>query len=133
MNEFLGEKHGKVLDALRESERASKLDRRPLPRLPDSLAGFQGILGGEIVRKFDDWGFVLKLEKVDRVWEGNEAENPRAAIGKTMVVMIQLNQESAERFKRTLRSLEIGQKVLVEAFHFNGEHLTVVEQLRAVE
>jgi hypothetical protein len=115
---------------VREREREG--DRVALPRLPDSLAGFQGVLSGEVVRKLDR-GFVLRLGKVGQVWDGNKAENPRAAVGKTMVVMIRPEEGGGENFMRVLRGLRVGQRVLVEAFHLEGEHLTVVEQLRAVE
>jgi hypothetical protein len=113
---------------VREGER----DREPRPALPDSLAGFQGVLTGEIVRKMDR-GFMLRAHRVNQVWKNNKAENPDAAIGKVLLVVIRAEQEGGERFMRTLRELRVGQKVQVEAFHFEGEHLTVVEQLRIVD
>lgn len=105
-------------------------DRPALPRLPDSLAGFKGVLAGKLVRKMDR-GFVLKLERVTQVWEENEADHPEAALGKAVHLSIKPEQESTEQFLRTLRALKVGQDVLVEAFHLGGEHLTVVEQLKA--
>lgn len=127
-NEVLGEGQRDILDVIRERGGGRGRDREPLPRLPDSLAGFKGILRGQIVRKMDR-GFVLSLTNVNRVWEENKAENPRAAVGKTMVVMIRPEAGGGEQFMRTLRALRVGQNVSVEAFHLEGEHLTVVEQL----
>ena len=119
-------------DRGRSAARGREGDRAALPRLPDSLSGFQGVLRGEIVRKLDR-GFVLRLREVARVWDGNKAENPREAIGRTVVVTIRAEEGAGRRFLGTLRELEIGQKVLVEALHFGGEQLTVVEQLHAVD
>jgi len=112
-------------------ERASR-GRAARPALPDSLAGFQGVLTGIVVRKVDR-GFVLKLKTVKQVWEQNKADNPEAALGKTLVVMIGRDREQASQFMRTLRALKAGQDVLVEAFHLGDEHLTVVEQLKALD
>jgi hypothetical protein len=107
-------------------------DRVARPALPDSLAGFQGVLTGIVARKVDR-GFVLKLKSVKQVWEKNKAEHPEAALGKTLVVMIGRDREQASQFMPTLRALRVGQGVLVEAFHLGGEHLTVVEQLKALD
>ena len=112
-------------------ERASR-DRAARPALPDSLAGFQGVLTGIVVRKVDQ-GFVLKLKGVKQVWEQNKADHPEAALGKTLVVMIRPEQGLGSQFMRTLRTLKLGQGVLVEAFHLAGEHLTVVEQLQGLD
>ena len=116
----------------RRTVREGERDREPRPALPDSLAGFEGVLTGEIVRKMDR-GFVLRVHRVNQVWKNNKAEHADAAIGKVLLVLIRAEQEGGERFMRTLRELRVGQEVQVEAFHFEGEHLTVVEQLRAVD
>jgi hypothetical protein len=106
-------------------------DRRDTrPPLPDGMMGFRGVLLGRIQRKLDG-GFVLKVEKVGEVWADNDADNPEAAVGKELIINIRGDEGAGERFLRTLRGLEIGQEVLVEAFHFGGDQLTVVEQLRA--
>ena len=112
---------------MRQAER----DREPRLVLPDSLAGFQGVLTGEIVRKMDR-GFMLRVHQVNQVWKNNKAENPNAAISKVVPILIRAEQEGSQPFMRTLRAIRVGQKVQVEAFHFEGEHLTVVEQLRIV-
>jgi len=100
--------------------------------LPDGMVGFRGVLIGRILRKLDQ-GFVLKVERVDKVWEDNRADNPEAAIGKELIITIRADEERGERFLHTLRTLEIDERVLVEAFHFEGERLTVVEQLQKAE
>ncbi len=97
--------------------------------LPDGMVGFRGVLLGRVLRKLDR-GFVLKVEKVAKVWEHKRADKPEAAVGKELIITIRADEELGGRFLRTLRALEIGERVLVEAFHFEGNRLTVVEQLR---
>ena len=89
------------------------------------------MLIGSVQRKLDR-GFLLKVDKLGEVWENNKADNPRAAVGKE--VMITIRPEGlGERFLRTLRGLKIGQKVLVEVFHSDGNQLTAVEQFKAID
>jgi hypothetical protein len=100
--------------------------------LPEGMIGFRGVLVGRVLRKLDR-GFVLKVEKVTKVWENNRAGRPEAAVGKDLIITIRADEEFGGRFLRTLRTLKIGERVLVEAFHFEGNRLTVVEQLQKVE
>jgi hypothetical protein len=100
--------------------------------LPDGMIGFRGVLVGRIIRKLDR-GFILKVERVDKVWESNRADRPEAAVGKELIINIREDEELGGRFLDTLRSLETGVRVLVEAFHFEGNRLTVVEQLKKIE
>ena len=100
--------------------------------LPDSLAGFKGVLTGKMLRKMDR-GFVLHVDGVRQVWDVSKAENPQAAVGGRLVVQIPAEGDAAERFLRVLREVETGRRVLVEAFHLGGESLTVVEQLQAID
>ncbi len=111
--------------------RRIRVERREIG-LPDGMVGFRGVLVGRIMRKLDR-GFVLKIERVVKVWEDNRADNPEAAIGKELIITIRADEELGERFLHTLRTFEIGERVLVEAFHFEGNRLTVVEQLRKAE
>jgi hypothetical protein len=100
--------------------------------LPDGMTGFRGVLVGRILRKLDR-GFVLKVERIERVWESNKADRPEVAEGKELIITIREDEELGGRFLDTLRNLEIGERILVEAFHFEGNRLTVVEQLKKIE
>ena len=111
--------------------RRRRVERREVG-LPEGMIGFRGVLVGRILRKLDR-GFVLNVEKVTKVWESNRADRPEAALGKDVIVTIRADEELGGRFLRTLRTLKIGERVLVEAFHFEGNRLTVVEQLKKVE
>ncbi len=118
-------------DQRRRPVRDAAGERRVRPSLPDGMAGFRGVLIGSLKRKLDR-GFLLKVDKLGEVWENNKADNPRAAVGKE--VMITTRPEGmGERFMQTLRKLEIGQKVLVEVFHSGGNQLTAIEQFKAID
>jgi len=113
----------------REIRRERKEVREVDQSLPDGMIGFRGVLIGRILRKLDR-GFVLKVERVTKVWENNRADKPEAAVGKELIITVPADEEIGRPFLRTLRTLKIGERVLVEAFHFDGNRLTVVEQLR---
>ena len=106
-------------------------ERRVRPSLPDGMAGFRGVLIGSLKRKLDR-GFLLKVDKLGEVWENNKADNPKAAVGKEVVITIR-PEGPGERFRKTLGALEIGQKVLVEVFHSDGNQLTAIEQFKAID
>jgi hypothetical protein len=120
---------------VREKE-GREVQRRRVERrevgLPEGMIGFRGVLIGRVQRKLDR-GFVLKVERVTNVWENNRADRPEAAVGRELIITIRADEEPGGRFLNTLRTLKIGERVLVEAFHFEGNRLTVVEQLKKVE
>ena len=80
-----------------------------------------------------DRGFVLKVERVANVWEANRADRPEAAVGRELMITVRADEEGGNRFLRTLRTMNVGERVLVEAFHFEGNRLTVVEQLQKAD
>jgi hypothetical protein len=100
--------------------------------LPDGMRGFRGMLRGTIVRK-GDGEFLLKVEKVLKVWEQNRAENPQSAVGKTLAVVLPQEGRLLEQQRRAFRELKAGDRVVVEPFHFRGNALTVVEELRKAD
>ena len=102
------------------------------PVLPDGMRGFRGMLRGTVTRR-GDRSFVLKVEAVTKVWPQNKASNPQAAIGKEITIVIRPKSELGERHLQALRQLKPGDRAVVEAFHFEGNHLTVVEELKKVE
>jgi len=112
-------------------EAAERKEDEPF-HLPDGMRGFRGMLRGTITRK-GDRSFVLKAEAVTKVWQQNKASSPRAAIGKQIMIVIRPESKLGERHVQTLRKLKVGDRTVVEAFHFEGEHLTVVEALQKAE
>lgn len=95
--------------------------------LPDQAASFAGMIQGEVTKK-GDGEFVLKVEKIAEVWEHSKARDPKALVGKQVVVESPVEQgkvvESAARF---IRSLKVGEKVTVDVAHRKGETLTLLE------
>ena len=102
------------------------------PGLPEGLHGFRGMLGGTVAAK-GDRSFVLKVEKVLKTWPQNKARHPGAAIGKKLKLVIGADGRLAERHMATFRALKVGDRVVVEAFHTEGNVLKVVEELRKAE
>ncbi|MDP6634796.1 MAG: hypothetical protein QGG42_07860 [Phycisphaerae bacterium] len=79
------------------------------------------------------------MTRVVKTWPHNRARNPRAVVGKEVEILIQPDRAVSDRWKqltsehlKVLGSLKAGDTVAVEAFHFEGGHLTVVEGLRKV-
>ena len=89
------------------------------------------MLIGSLKRKLDR-GFLLKVDRLGEVWENNKADKPKAAVGKEVMILIR-PEGLGERFRQTLRTLEIGQKVLGEVVHSDGNRLTAIEQFKAID
>ena len=106
--------------------------------LPQGIRGFRGMLEGTIVKK-GQRSFVLKVTKTGKTWTQNQAKNPRDAIGKEIEILIQAERGVTDRWKnlvkehlQVLGTLKAGDRVTVEAFHFGGGHLVVMEELRKI-
>jgi len=99
------------------------------PNLPDCLGGFKGLLLGTITSK-GERQFVLKIERIAAPWKESKAENPDAAVGKEAKVVLGPDSRLFGQHVHTLARLKAGDQIVVEAFHFGGEQLTVVELLR---
>ena len=127
-------------DRRREGDGERKRDgegprERAAAGLPSGIQGFKGILEGSVVRK-GERGFILKISSVKKTWPHNRARNPRTAVGKEIEILIQADRAVSDRWIqltkehfKVLSSLKPGDRVRVEAFHFSGGHLTVVEGL----
>ena len=102
--------------------------------VPEALRGFKGMLEAPIVKK-GSVEFIIKVEKINRTWKANKAENPQAAVGKQAVCELWKKGRLFEKQRRALADLKAGDRVLVEPFHLepDHDHLTVVEELRKVD
>ena len=99
---------------------------------PTSLRGFRGMLTGTVKSKLDR-GFVLKVEKVVRVWKANKASRPQDAVGKVLTLVVRADSRMGKRHLEIVGGLKVGDRVSVEAFHIEGNRLTLVEELRKVD
>jgi len=129
--QFSGSRERQVREQEQREVRRRRVERKEVG-LPEGMIGFRGVLVGRVLRKLDR-GFVLKVERVVKVWESNRSDRPEVAVGRELIITIRENEELSGRFMNTLRSLKTGERVLVEAFHFEGNRLTVVEQLKKIE
>jgi len=108
---------------------AGEKEARPLP---EGIRGFKGIMIGTITSKAEKT-FVLKVEKITRVWRHNEAKDPESVLGKEVPITLWEQSRLAERHRETFAKLKKGDRVEVEAFHLEGDRLAVVEELKKVE
>ena len=97
--------------------------------LPDGMKGFIGMLQGKIVEKTND-GFVLQVEKVEKTWRNNKAENPAASVGKNVQFRV-LDRHRA--IVRVFAKLKVGDGVVAGGIHKEGNCLLAVEVLAKAE
>ena len=112
-----------MVESLRKEEPCS---------LPEGIRGSRGMMVGTLVSKTETT-FVFKVEKIAKVSKGNKAENPACVVGKELTMALWPKSRLAEQHKKTLAGLKAGDRVSVEPFHFGGDTLSVVEELKKVE
>lgn len=108
--------------AMPEGKRVTELTKRVNANNEDSppgLRGFRGILAGELVSKdIENGTLVIRLKKVQRVWETSIAPSPEKSIGKLIKIKGISGKHLAE-----LTTFEIGNQIEVEAFQEEGSTL----------
>ncbi|MDA1013911.1 MAG: hypothetical protein O3A00_05585 [Planctomycetota bacterium] len=93
------------------------------------MKDFKGILVGKLTTKNDDKGqLVIKVESIKRSWNGSKAEDPKQAIGKSL--MLQLPEKT--RLRENFRGLKVGDAIEVGTFQIEAG-LRIVELLRKAE
>ncbi len=104
----------------------------PKPKLPDGMKGFCGVLQGKVLGR-SKYGFVLKVQKVVRVWEDNEARSPRSAVGKKLLINAQWEKGPGGKWRpvaahmKFIRSLKTGGLIKIEVINDEGERLHILE------
>ena len=106
-------------------------EKKDAPRLPEGIRGFKGMMIGTIVSKTED-SFVLKVEKITRVWKESKAKEPECVVGKEVPITLWKESRLADRHRKTLAEMNKGDRIEVEPFHLEGERLSVVEGLKKV-
>ena len=100
--------------------------------IPDGMEGFSGMLRGKVVAKVDN-GFILKVEKILKLWDGNKAKNPKSAVGKRFLVVPRWVKgdngkwHPVELHVKFIRRLEVGQVLNIEVRHEEGNKLNILE------
>lgn len=125
-----GHDHLTVVEELRKL--AEEGPKEEPGALPEGFRGFRGMVAGTLVKK-GEAAFLLKVEKITRVWKGSKAKNPESIVGKEVEVRLWKKSRLYEQHLRTLRELEPGDRIVCEPFHFEGDDLTLVEELRKAE
>jgi len=97
--------------------------------VPDGVRGFQGMVAGTIVKK-GEREFILKVEKLLRVWKGNKAAKPEEIVGHEIRVTL---KEKQEHLLKALAELKEGDRIECEPFHLAGNSFVAVETLRKAE
>lgn len=96
--------------------------------LPKGQNGFRGMLVGRLVDKDIERGtFAITVDAVPRVWNKNQASDPKSFLGKKVVA------EGVTGPKLdVLVVAKKGETIQFGAFHEGGERMRVVEELRKV-
>jgi hypothetical protein len=111
-------------------------DGPPEPDLPDWMRGFAGMLGGEVVEKWEH-AFLLKVATVTREWEHSEAKRAKKAKGRTLLINLQWEKhgEGWRPRPRQVRWLNQvvaeGDTVEVDVANDEGERLHLMELTEA--
>lgn len=107
-------------------------DETVVSGLPEGMKGFKGILFGKILKK-GERGFVLQVDKVGQVWPQSTAKEPQSAVGKALEVHLWAKSRLFAQHVKTLTALNVGDRIVVEAFHLEGNDLSVVEELKKAD
>lgn len=109
-----------VVDAQEEAGRKPAAQAAAAPvAVPRELQQFSGMLIGKMVSRDVERGeFTVTIDHVARVWENNKAEQPRSAVGKTLVV-----EGITGKWLDQLLLIRPGESMEFEAHHRGGDKL----------
>lgn len=106
---------------------------KPQQTIPAELKGFKGMMSGKLVKK-GKTTLQFKVDKIMKVWEGNKAENPKDAIGKTITLNLdKVSDHHRKTIMKNYRELRNGDPIELEAFDLGGKTLSVKEWLKKTE
>jgi hypothetical protein len=104
----------------------------PAGKLPEGLRGFSGRLHGTVC-ELREHGVVLEVDDVLDVWKDNRAAQPRAAVGRRLLVNVQWVRgdggrwHPAETHQRFLKTLEVGEELAIEVRNDEADRLHILE------
>ena len=90
---------------------------------PTAAKGFSGMIQGKVVAKADG-GVVVAVKEVTKVWQQSKAEEPKALVGKNVLVKARDGADQAGRF---LEVVKVGESVTLDVGHREGDTLVILE------
>ncbi|MGV3484365.1 MAG: M56 family metallopeptidase [Planctomycetaceae bacterium] len=113
-------------DAMASEER--RMAARESKDQKNPLQGFRGMLVGRLLEKDAEQGtFTVTVDAVPRVWENNQAANPKALIGRQVAA-----EGVSGRLIDALVVTKVGDTIEFGALHDEGTRIRVGELLRKV-
>ena len=91
--------------------------------LPIAAKGFSGMLQGKVVAKADA-GIIVAVEEITNVWQRNKAEEPKALVGKKVLVM---PRDGADQTVRFVQAVEVGEALALDVGNREGDSLIILE------
>jgi len=103
---------------------------KPQEIIPAELRGFQGMMKGKLLKKGETF-IVFKVEAIMKVWKGNKAENPKEAVGQTLILNLKkVSDHHRGRIMKNFRGLKKGDQIELEAFDLGEKTLCIKEWLQ---
>jgi len=99
--------------------------------IPLDARWFRGTLVGTIKSKAEA-SFVLKVEKVGKLWRRNHARKPELLVGMELTLKIRQKPKPAEHLLAALEGLAVGDRVKAGALYVEGAFMAA-EVLQKVE
>ena len=130
--ELTKEQREYVKNKVKKEEKTDKKPEEIKPVLPDGMLGFSGMLKGKVVSKQKN-GFVLKVEKIEKLWKGNKAKNAESVIGKKVLINVQWEQHKKGKWRpvplqaKYVEKLKVGAVISIEVKNDEGERLHILE------
>ncbi|MEX1026478.1 MAG: Dabb family protein, partial [Candidatus Paceibacterota bacterium] len=91
--------------------------------IPTAAKGFAGMLRGKVVGT-QKGQIIVQVAEITNVWSHNKAENPKALVGKNVVVKARDGEGQIARFIRTVKSSE---SLKLDVANREGDTLTILE------
>ncbi len=125
---------GTLIPGVPRASRMFAAEKGQVDKLPKGMMGFRGMFAGKLVSKDEGKGtFVVKVTRILRTWEQNEAKDSKSAVGKTLKIELDPKSRHFEQFTKALKELQPGDQVQVEAFPNEEGRLIVIEALKKAE
>jgi hypothetical protein len=99
---------------------------------PEGLRGFRGMMVGTIKSK-EPRALSVTVLQAKKIRPQSKAKRPESAVGRVLSIQFRPDSRVGQRHIETYRKLKPGDRILFEAFHVEGDCLTLVEELRKTD